>query len=126
MDPATAQCTVACGDNCLRCGVAGAGLCDAAACAPGSAFDTDSNQCLECLPANCETCAIGDLDTCTQCAEGYFLENGVCIACTVSNCGVCTSRDSCSMCADGFYNSSSTSAIVCTALCTQTFPCIDC
>ena len=68
--------------------------------------DSDSGECLSCFIENCITC-ISD-SQCSECAPGFYLVGGVCVACTaVDHCTgevTCTSdSDSqCSECAEGF------------------------
>lgn len=42
-----------------------------------------------------------DINQCTKCIIGYGINNGICIACSVNNCGECPSSSSiCTTCRD--------------------------
>ncbi|ELP83554.1 hypothetical protein EIN_069580, partial [Entamoeba invadens IP1] len=75
----------------------------------------DATKCISCQQncylenANCklcstkyEGCSLCDLNTCKECAEGYFMtETGICSKC-VTNCAKCSNTTHCETCEEGF------------------------
>jgi len=55
--------------------------------------------------------------TCDVCDDGYRVENGECIKCTMDNCNECT-KDLCTKCAPGFLLSNGECKTQCIANCT--------
>lgn len=95
---------VACANNCVKCNINGAGLCDSNGCIRGYTSLSGRNLCVKC-PNGCSTCKSGDFTTCLSCIEGSYLTSGVCMSCP-SNCSTCFSTQVCSICFDGFTLSS--------------------
>lgn len=55
-----------------------------------------------CVTLNEENCAIYDIDVCTTCKEGYYLESGDCKqGDTITNCKEHSSKTECRICKSG-------------------------
>lgn len=39
---------------------------------------------------------------CTACNEGFFVVNGTCVSCDVTNCETCNTTNFCTVCVSGF------------------------
>ncbi len=92
------------------------------ACETGHYLDYDNGKCPSCSDkiANCAKCtskagmlsssggSVGTLVTCSACADGYTLENGVCVASCPSGCSSCSSSSTCTGCDSGYWLSNGT------------------
>lgn len=116
------ECTDACGENCYYC-LSDDGYCtgcnsgytaddygecqeDTAStssdCAVGEFYDDSNEECTSC-GENCLFCYSSTY--CYSCEEGYVSSTGSCVACSVENCGSCStylSTETCSSCAVGY------------------------
>lgn len=62
-------------------------------------------ECIQCTTgdANCIACSPSNVNSCTRCASGFYINgNRQCIKCS-SECKTCQNQDACMSCSDGFY-----------------------
>ncbi len=78
------KCTAA--DACIECEAAydlENGMCKAKDCGEGMYLNAETGECLSC-PAECATCTnvanSSETTQCVTCADGYHMENGICVA----------------------------------------------
>ncbi len=71
----------------------------------GLGFALRAGECIECNTGdnNCIACSASNLNSCTRCASGFYInDNRQCIKCS-SECKTCQSQEACMSCSDGFY-----------------------
>lgn len=49
----------------------------------------------------CSTCEPEQIETCTECGDGYYLKDGICNLCG-GNCYICDDESSCRVCETGY------------------------
>jgi len=84
----------ACVDNCRMCAKTAA-RCDY--CKDRFFVESDTGLCKPC-PENCKTC--GDINTCSICNIGFYLDGNTCSPCDDS-CQSCTGKNDCQYCKQG-------------------------
>lgn len=113
-----AACNLLSGTNCLQ-------------CRPGSQVSLTGTSCaISCSVRNCLNCSTG---VCTVCGGGFYLTNTtlngksvqVCVLnpCTLANCTLCNSNNTCNKCNSGFLQNATT--LACYTNCTIAY-CINC
>ena len=74
----TSRCVAISG--CMNASNVTVGTCEV--CSPLYALNTTTNMCVSCqVPQGCLTCDISNINVCTQCQMGLFLQNGTCFMC---------------------------------------------
>ncbi|KAL6628865.1 hypothetical protein U3516DRAFT_657675 [Neocallimastix sp. 'constans'] len=82
-------------------------------CSPGCELCTNLDNCTKCKDGTfinegkCEACSPGcelcsDSNTCTKCKDGTYINNKICEACS-PNCELCTGPNDCIKCKDGTF-----------------------
>ena len=104
--PSTSTCT-ACGANCNKCDINGAGNCDPGQCQTGYVQQIWFTNCTACFNG-CPKCDPNNLMTCLSCGTSRYLDStGQCQPC-LTGCRSCTSASSCAICFPGFVLLNST------------------
>ncbi len=55
-----------------------------------------------CTAYACKECN-NDIDVCTKCFDGFYLDNGECGTSNITNCKVCTDATTCAEYYDGYF-----------------------
>lgn len=84
---------------------------------------TASQTCSQCTNANCSRCSLTNLNTCTSCYEGSYLNNGNCSPCP-TGCSTCSNPSNCLSCSSGYTTqvqaiSTSVNCVQCQSPCAQ-------
>ena len=98
--PSTSVCT-ACGLNCNKCDINGAGNCDPGQCQTGYVQQTGLTNCTLCFNG-CPQCDPDNLMTCLSCGISRYSDTtGQCLSCS-TGCKSCTNSTVCTICYPGF------------------------